>query len=310
MSSQLNEATAPQEVSFESNGELCRAWHFLPRSESLVKYQRFPCIVMGHGFGGTRDAGLIPYALRFAAAGMHVVIFDYRHFGASEGEPRQLISIEKQLQDWSAATAFARKIQGVDPSRVAIWGSSFSGGHVVETAFADRRVAGVIAQCPALDGITNLRAYLRYAGTKSGLRLLHAGVSDKIQALLKRPPDMLAIFGPPGSLAFLSSSDSEAGYGALVPVGWRNETPARIALEFPFYRPIKHLYDVTCPQLLQFCTLDVLAPPPTLDLIKRSRGRRNIVEKTYDCGHFDLYRDEWFEKSIADQIAFLRTIFS
>ncbi|MFZ5835712.1 MAG: alpha/beta hydrolase [Pseudomonadota bacterium] len=310
MSSQPNEAPAPQEVSFESGGAICRAWHFLPRNESMAKYRRFPCIVMGHGFGGTRDAGLVPYAQRFAAAGMHVVIFDYRHFGASDGEPRQLIAIEKQLQDWSAATAFARQLQDVDPSRVAIWGSSFSGGHVVETAFADRRVAAVIAQCPALDGFTNLRARLRYAGIMSGLRLLLAAVRDKLRALFRRAPVMLAIFGPPGSLAFLSSSDSETGYGALVPAGWRNETPARIALAFPFYRPIKHLYGVTCPLLLQFCTRDVLAPPAAIDLSQQQRGRRTIVVKDYDCGHFDLYRGEWFEMAIADQIAFLRTVFS
>lgn len=300
---------APLEVSFESDGEVCRAWHFLPRNENLAKYRRSPCVVMGHGFGGTRDAGLAPYAQRFAAEGMHAVIFDYRHFGASDGEPRQLISIKKQLQDWSAAAAFAREIEGVDPSRVAIWGASFSGGHVVETAYHDRRVAAVIAQCPALDGISILKAYLRYAGARSGSRLLIAGIQDRIRELTRQPPMMLPITGAPGSRAILSSSDSEPGYKAIAPADWRNETPARIALRFPFYRPIKHIYDLACPQLQQHCLGDVIAPPPTLDLARQPRGRRNIVVKTYDCGHFDLYRGAWFEKSVADQIAFLKAVF-
>ncbi len=304
------EQAPPLEVSFESGEEVCRAWHFLPQNEDMAKYHRTPCIVMGHGFGGTRDAGLVPYARRFAAEGFHVVIFDYRHFGVSDGEPRQLISIKKQLEDWSAATAFAREIPGVDPSRVAIWGSSFSGGHVIETAFTDGRVAAVISQCPALDGVSILKAYLRYAGIMSGIRLLCAGIKDKIRGLLKQTPVMLPITAKQGSLAFLSSADSEPGYRAIAPAGWRNETPARIALEFPFYRPIKHIYDLTCPQLQQHCQRDVIAPPPSLDLNKQRRGRKNIIVKTYDCGHFDLYQGEWFEKAVTGQIAFLKAVFS
>ncbi len=304
------EQLVPSEVSFESGGEVCRAWHFLPQNQNMEKYNRAPCIVMGHGFGATRDCGLVPYARRFAAEGMHVVIFDYRHFGASDGEPRQLISIQKQLQDWTAATEFSREIQGVDPSRVALWGSSFSGGHVVWTAYFDRRVAGVISQCPALDGVSILKAYLRYAGIMPGLRLLSAAINDKVRGLLKRQPKMLPIIGLPGSLAIMTSADAEPGYRAIAPADWRNETPARVALDFPFYRPIRYLYGLTCPQLQQQCLRDVIAPPIAIDLSKQPRGRKNIIVRTYDCGHFDVYQGEWFEKSIADQIAFLKTIFA
>lgn len=301
--------TPPSEVSFESGGEICRAWHFPPQNDGMMKYGRAPCVVLGHGFGGTRDAGLVPYAQRFALAGMHAVIFDYRHFGVSGGEPRQLISVGKQLQDWAAATAFAREIDGVDPARVAIWGSSFSGGHVVETAFWDRRVAAVIAQAPALDGRVILRAYLRYAGIAMGARLLWAGLCDALGARLRRAPKMLPITAAPGSLAFLSSPDSQPGYAAIAPAGWRNEAPARVVLELPFYRPVQRIYDLSCPSLLLFCTRDVIAPPVAPDLTQEKRGRRNIVINHFECGHFDIYRGEWFEKSIARQIAFLDAVF-
>ncbi len=304
------EQAPPLEISFESGGEICRAWHFLPESHEFSSYGRIPCVVMGHGFGGTRDAGLVAYARRFAAEGMHVVIFDYRHFGVSGGAPRQLISIEKQLQDWAAAAAFAREMQGVDASRVALWGSSLSGGHVVKTAFLDRRIAAVIAQCPALDGAAALKAYLRYAGVLNGLKLFLAGVNDKVRGFLKRPPKMLPIVGKPGSLAFLCSADSEPGYLAIAPRDWRNETAARIALGLAFYKPVKHLEALSCPLLLQFCQQDVIAPPVNMERVKNPRGRANIVVKTYDCGHFDLYRGEWFEQSIAHQIAFLKTVFT
>ena len=46
---------------------------------------------MAHGFSGVREQRLDAYAERFAQAGLAVLVFDYRHFGASGGEPRQLL---------------------------------------------------------------------------------------------------------------------------------------------------------------------------------------------------------------------------
>ena len=51
-----------------------------------------PVVVMAHGLGGTKDSGLAPFAEGLAEAGLDVLAFDYRGFGASEGEPRQTIS--------------------------------------------------------------------------------------------------------------------------------------------------------------------------------------------------------------------------
>lgn len=301
---------APLEVSFTSGGETCRAWHFLPESDALVAYGRTPGIVMGPGFAGTRDAGLVPYARRFAAAGLHAVVFDYRHFGASGGEPRQLISIKQQLDDWAAAANFAREIAGADPARVAIWGASLSGGHVITLAGYDRRVAAAIAQSPVLDGKSLLRNYVRDNGFRSGLSLLWVGGSDKIGSWLRREPKMLPVIGPPGSRAFLTDADSEAGYRAIAPRDWRNEAAARIALELPFYRPMDALPNITCPLLIQQCSTDPVAPPFAPAGIRAAAKRTRCVIINYDCGQFDAYLGEWFEKSVADQISFLKTAFA
>ena len=129
-----------KEVSFISGGEQLAAWLYEPAPSpegSDPERTELQCVVMAHGLGGTRDAGLPPYAERFAEAGMRVVIFDYRHFGASTGEPRQLLDIGRQLEDWRAAIAFARQLDGVGPERVAIWGTLFGGGHVLTIAAED-----------------------------------------------------------------------------------------------------------------------------------------------------------------------------
>ncbi|GAC1435889.1 MAG: hypothetical protein NVSMB51_06190 [Solirubrobacteraceae bacterium] len=44
-------------------------------------------------------------------------MFDCRHFGASEGEPRQLLDISLRLADWAAAISYARSLDGIDPER-------------------------------------------------------------------------------------------------------------------------------------------------------------------------------------------------
>ena len=100
------------------------------------------CVVLAHGFGGVKEARLDAYAERFAAAGYAALVFDYRHHGDSGGEPRLLIDIGRQHEDWRAAIAHARGLDGVDANRIAAWGTSFSGGHVVELAAADQRARG------------------------------------------------------------------------------------------------------------------------------------------------------------------------
>jgi pimeloyl-ACP methyl ester carboxylesterase len=141
---------------------------------------------MAHGFGATRDASLAPYAERFVAAGLHVLLFDYRHFGASDGEPRQLVSVRRQLQDYAAAFEFARALRGVDPARVAVWGTSFSGGHALVTAATVPGVAAAICQCPMMDGLAAVRRILEYAGPVQLLRLTGHGLLDLALAPFRR----------------------------------------------------------------------------------------------------------------------------
>ena len=55
----------------------------------------------------------------YAPAGIVALAFDYRHWGDSEEEPRQLLSVPRQLEDWRAAVAYARELAGIEPDRVA-----------------------------------------------------------------------------------------------------------------------------------------------------------------------------------------------
>ena len=291
------------DIDFISRGTTCRAWFYPARSDALRTENGVPCVVMAHGLGGTRDAGLEPYAERFASAGLAVFLFDYRYFGASDGEPRQLFSVRAQLYDWKIAIAVARRQADVDPERIALWGSSFSGGHVVAAAARDGHVAAVTAQGPMMDGLAAVTNFVSYAGFMQLLKLTWAGIRDAINNLAGADPYMIPIVGRPGTLAAMTSEDAYDGYKAITPPDWRNEMAARFALTLAFYRPGRRANRLPCPILVQICDEDSVAPPWAAEATVLHAGERGR-ERHYKIGHFDIYRGAGFRQSSADQIAF------
>lgn len=285
------------DISFESSGQLCRGWLYLPAAAGP-----HPVIVMAHGFGAVKEMGLDAYAKRFAAAGYACLVFDYRHFGASDGEPRQLLDIESQLQDWAAAIAFARAHDDLDPERVALWGTSFAGGHALVAGARDGRVAAVISQCPFTDG----RASVRVMEFRVLLRVSWLALRDAVGSLFGRAPVLVPSAGEPGSIAMMTAPDVVPGYLGLVPEGFafRNEVAARIALHVLFYRPGRSAAKLQCPVLFCVCDTDSVAPAGST-LRHAAKAPRSEI-KRYPEGHFDIYLGEPFERVTADQLEFLQ----
>ncbi len=292
-------------VEFTSGGERLAGVHLSGEGEAFLDAEgRRPCVVLAHGFAGTIDSGLLPYAERFAAAGLDALVFDYRHFGASGGEPRQIVSVPAQLEDYAAAIAFARGLAGVDPSRIALWGTSFSGGHVVEAAVADGRVAAVVSQSPSMDGRATFLNLLRYAGPGALMQITLAAVRDWIGSLRGRAPLTIPVVGPPGTIAAMSTPDAEPGYRAITGPTWRNEVAARFGLTAALYRPGLKADRLPCPILVQVADRDAVAPPAAArDAAWLATGRGEV--RTYPVGHFDVYVGASFEQSVADQLHFL-----
>lgn len=261
-----------------------------------------PCVILAHGFAGVREARLSAFAERFAAAGLAAPVFDYRHFGASTGEPRQLLDIGLQQDDWRAAISYARTLPGIDAERIALWGTSFSGGHVVVVAAGDPRVAAVVSQAPFVDGIAALGA----AGPVTLARMTVAGLRDETRRLRGRDPFPIAAVGPPGSVAVMTSPDAEPGYRALFAPGQslRNEVAARVCLRIASYRPITAAANVRCPWLVCICDDDAITPPAPAARAAR-KGPRAELRRYANARHFEIYVGELFERAVADQTAFL-----
>jgi len=292
------------DIRFSSHGVSCAAWHVRAAHEAHATEHGRPCVVMAHGFGGTRDTGLLAYAEGFAAAGLDVFVFDYRGFGDSEGAPRQLVSFRRQRADYHAAIAAARELDGVDPDRIVLWGTSYSGGHVLPVAVADGRIAAVVSLTPAMDGLAALLAIARHGGPRRlGSLVLH-GLRDVGRVMTGRTPHHLPVVGEPGSAAVITSAGALAGYSALAGPTWRNQVTARTVLEVAFNRPTRFAARVRFPLLAQIGDNDAVAPPAAAHRAAAKAGSHADV-RTYPVDHFDVYDGQGQQQALADQLTFL-----
>jgi pimeloyl-ACP methyl ester carboxylesterase len=288
--------TEREEVRFVSGGEHCAAWLFRPAGG-----ERSPCVVLGTGLSCVRDQGLDRYGERFAAAGFAALAFDYRHFGDSEGEPRTLLSPRLQREDLRAALAFARRLDHVDPSRIAIWGYSLGGAHAQAVTVGDPGIAAAIYVAPVID---SLKSLLQMGGPEHLARVMTAGVRDRITGLRGSEPVRLPAAGPPGSGAVMCTWDAARGFDEVTAPGssWRNDLCPRGVTEPP-YRLERRARRIRCPALYCIAEDDEVNPP---DLGERTaRGVPSAELRLYPGGHLAPFQGETFERMAADQVGFL-----
>lgn len=289
-----------ENVCFVSQNSQCHAWFYRP---SHTSESRSPCVIMAHGLGGTKAGGLAPFAERFAEAGLQVLVFDYRHFGDSEGQPRQLLTVARQQADWRAAIGYARSLESVDSGRIALWGTSLSAGHVTSIAAKDGRIAAVVAQNPMVDGLASVLMLLRQAGPLRLLKLSTCGMLDLLRSASGRPPLLIPVVAREGEFAAMSTPGAYEGVMATAPADWRNEMSARFALTLGLYRPITLAKRVHCPILFQACMQDSVVCPNSA--IKAARLAPAAEIRRYEkMDHLDIYLNHDFETAVADQVEF------
>lgn len=277
-----------ENLDFSAAGERCAAWLYPAAGATGTA----PIVVMAHGLSGTRRDRLGAFAERFAAAGFAALVFDHRGFGDSGGEP-DLFHPARQLEDWGAALAFARGLPGVDPDRIATFGSSMGGGNALGAAVGDKRVAAAISQVPFLD---IWRQSHRSSPRVSARMLLAAARNGHLPAI-----------GQPHEAAFINAPGGEAGWRHVVETGedsrWRNRVSARWLLGRP-YRPARLASRLHCPWLVCVGEVDRVAKPGPA--IKAARRAPQGELRTYPgVDHFDIYDGPEHDAIVADQLDFL-----
>jgi len=288
-----------EKVRFVSGDTECAAWHY-PGTNGA-------CVIMAGGLAVTKEPGTDLFAKRFNDAGFAVLAFDYRRLGESGGQPRQVVRIREQLADWRAAIAFAPTLPGVDPTRLAIWGFSVSGGHVFRVAARNRELAAAIAQTPTADGRAAARNATRYQKPLALLRLTGSGALDALGGLFGRQPQLVPLVGEPGIVAVLTTPDALDGDRALDPDNrypdWQQAVAARSALRLGCYRPGRYASRVRCPLLVLVCDQDqsALAGPAVGAANRAPQGE--LVRMP--GGHYEPFLGR-HEQAVEAELSFLR----
>lgn len=285
-------------VWFDSSGTACAAWHYVGTNGA--------CIVMAGGGGVTKEPGTDRFAARFHAAGFSVLAFDYRGQGESAGEPRQVIRVRDQIADWDAALTCARDLSEVDLERIAAWGFSLTGGHLLRLA-ARARVAAVVAQTPLADGAKSSPNALRHETLGVILRFPFIALLDGLRGLFGRPPLVVPLAGPRGTVAMLTTPDAQDADRALNPDDrypeWQQTIAARSVLPIGLYRPGRVARKIAIPLMLVAAEDDqsVLAGP-TIRVAERA-PRSTLLR--IPGGHYAAFLDH--HDTVAEaELAFLR----
>lgn len=279
------------------------AWLYTPSNTKSPA----PCVILSTGFGGTKDMLLEQYALRFVENGIAAITYDYRYFGESGGEPRQLFHQKKQLEDLKVVIDYARSNENIDSDKIVLWGTSASGGYGINTASIDKKIAGVIAQCPSLDHKRDDKVIFQREGLRFFLKLFIHAQRDKGRSRFGLSPHYIPIVGRPGTMAFLNAPEAFEGYENIYSYSenFLNQICARSLIIPPGPDPINKAKDVECPVLIIVCEKDTLVSPDSYKRVADILGHKVTVIK-YPIGHYGIYSGEYFEKAVDVQVEFVK----
>ena len=286
-----------QRVDFQSGGIRCAAWLTMPSGDAP-----HPAVVLVHGFGATHDMMLPQYEQHFAAAGIATMWLDYRNTGASDGQPRQHISLRGQRADVQAALDFLATRPGIDAGRIGLWGTSLGGMNVLRVAATRDDVAVAVVQCPMVHG----PAAARRLGAVQALRLAPFIADDALRALMRWGRRYVPIVGPPGSTAVVTVPGAEEGWNSTVLPGghFENRVAAADALGLVRTSALRHARKIAAPLLVCVCDRETLIDPKYVALVAQQAQRGEA--RHYDSDHFEIYHRPLVQQALADQTAFLR----
>ena len=286
-----------QRADFVCGGTRCAAWLTLPAGPGP-----HPGVVLAHGLGATHDMMLGQYEQHFAASGIATLAFDYRYTGASDGQPRQRISIRQQCRDIVAAVAHLKANPQIDGRRIGLWGTSLGGMNVVRVAATRDDIAAAIVQCPIVHGPGAARSL----GIWAALRLAPAIVEDLLRAATKHGRRHVPIVGPPGGFALVTVPGAESGWNSTVPAGglFDNRIVAADAVAMVTTSAMRHARHIDAPLLVCVCDRENLMDPEYAAEVARRAPRG--VARHYDSDHFAIYHPPLVPHVLADQTAFLQ----
>ncbi len=276
----MEESYSKKEVFFPCNGIKCHAYLYLPKKD-----EKSPIIVMGMGFGMVKEAHADDYAPYFTEKGIAVFVFDYRRFGRSEGLPRQALYPMDQVSDYRCAISYVKSLDYINPDKICVWGTSFSGGHVMTLlAFPEQGIKCGIAQVP---NVYSYKTALEYFGNLEPVISL---LSQNQKDCCEGKPSYMPIVSKDGFAALMSKE----AYDYYMNVASKFDTfENKITIDsLPqvlAYNPGDYTHLITKPLLMIVASKDKTTPPKLAkEVAEKIKGE--VTLKEYDVGHFDIYK--------------------
>ncbi len=276
-----------------------RGWLYQPDDAK----DAVPVVIMAHGYSAVKEMYLDKYGEVFAAAGMAALVFDNRNFGASDGEPRQEIDPWQQIRDYRDAITFATSLPEIDESRIGVFGSSYSGGHVLVVGAIDKRVKCVVSQVPIISGIENARRLIR-SDMWDGLRGMFD--ADRAARYAGDAPAMIPVVSSPDEQpqapAALPTADSWKWFRETCDKrapSWKNEVTLRSVEMFIEYEPGIYIPSISPTPLLMLVARDDVLTVSDLAFAAYETAREPKKLVVLEGGHFDAYINSFDESSLA-----------
>ncbi|AOK56818.1 acetylxylan esterase [Burkholderia stagnalis] len=300
---------ARYDIEFLSEGTILRGWFYEPDPQGTGTATH-PAIVMAHGFSAVKEQYLDRYAEVFAASGFAVLVYDHRGFGASDGHPRQEVDPVLQRRGYRDAISYLLTRPDVDAARIGIWGTSYSGGHVLEVAAIDRRVKCVVSQVPTISGY---QSALRRTRSDLVSALLARFDEDRAHRFAGGTPAMLpAVSDDPqvacamaGADAFRFFTESAARFAP----NWKNEVTLRSAEMARENEPGQYVARISPAPLLMIVADQDWLTPTDLCLQAWQAALEPKQLLMINGGHFTPYVEhfeatsraaaQWFERHLS-----------
>jgi fermentation-respiration switch protein FrsA (DUF1100 family) len=294
-----------EDIEFRTeDGLTLRGWRYAPDGVDGPA----PLVVMSHGYSAVKEMYLDDFAEHFAAGGLGVLVYDNRNLGASDGTPRGEIDPWQQIRDYRTAITWAATQPWTDPERIGIWGSSYSGAHVLVVAALDRRVRCVVSQVPLVSGLANARRLIR-ADVFAGLRQMFD--ADRAARYAGKEPETIQVVwdNEPTEPCALPTEDSHDFF--LGPIleratAWRNEVTLRSVEMFIEYEPGAYIADVApTPLMMVVAAKDHLTVVDlALEYFERARQPKELL--VLPGGHFEAYVRPAFDENAPAQLSWFR----
>lgn len=277
-----------------ADGTTLAGWLYRPEGTGP-----WPAITMAHGFGATRYHGLDTYGRAFADAGFLTLVHDHRGFGDSGGSVRQDIDPWTQIEDWRTAITYLETVEGVDPTRIGIWGTSYSGGHALVLGATDIRLRAVVAQVPTIDGwASGLRRVAPYAVVDleqafiDDQRRQYRGDQPRRQKFVDPDPSVTAAYHSQDTIDFFYDQDIPDGL-------WTNEVTLQSTRKARAYQPGQFITRISPTPLLMIVATDDTTAPTDLALTAYGKALQPKALHLIDGGHYAPYRDRLDESVTA-----------